>query len=262
MIWFYEHPSRQPESVWSTTICTFCQTPLHLLHSAQDVIRHKVRGTLEKQLYVCPACGWWKVEGQRALEDVVHSMQSFSTLGAAASLRELDLTDLSTPIEEVRSYLVAKYDKRFDINPRAFEETVASVFRDLGYSAETTAYSNDDGIDAILTRGRETIGVQVKRYKNAIKVEQIRSLAGALLLGGITRGIFVTTSTFQRGAAPTTQQFRCRGYKIELMDATRFYDTLKLAQRTMYGSFEDFPIKECMDRLEQIDDTITVRWDL
>lgn len=183
-------------------------------------------------------------------------------MGAAASLRELDLTDLSTPIEEIRSYLVAKYDKRFDINPQAFEETVASVFRDLGYSAETTAYSNDDGIDVILTRGRETIGVQVKRYTNAIKVEQIRSLAGALVFGGITRGIFVTTSTFQRGATPTTQQFSYRGYKIELVNATRFYDTLKLAQRAMYGSFEDFPIKECMDHLVQIDDTTMVGWDL
>jgi restriction system protein len=53
-----------------------------------------------------------------------------------------------------------------------FEETVASVFRSLGYDATVTAYSGDGGIDVILHKGEERIGVQVKRYRNSISVEQ------------------------------------------------------------------------------------------
>jgi len=36
------------------------------------------------------------------------------------------------------------------VNPRVFEETVASVFRDLGYHTRITGYSHDDGIDVVM----------------------------------------------------------------------------------------------------------------
>jgi restriction system protein len=190
-----------------------------------------------KRLFVCPVCGWWKAEARQEIDDWVHLRGHSVVYGAAASLRELDLSDISTPINDVRSYLAAKYENRFILHPRLFEETVASVFGNLGYTAEATAYSGDDGIDVILKRADETIGIQVKRYRGSVEVEQIRSLAGALLLNGLTRGIFVTTSNFQRGGKTTTEKYAARGYEIELLDAERFYDALKIAQREMYGAF-------------------------
>ena len=49
-------------------------------------------------------------------------------------------------------------------------------FGDLGYRARVTAYSGDDGIDVILDGDDDkAVGVQVKRYKNRIEVDQIRS---------------------------------------------------------------------------------------
>ena len=92
--------------------------------------------------------------------------------------RNLNLSDLTLPIQEVRDFLTANFESRFTVHPRLFEETVASVFRDLGYEVIVTGYSTDDGIDVILERGGETIGVQVKRWKNSIKVGQIRELVG------------------------------------------------------------------------------------
>ncbi len=148
--------------------------------------------------------------------------------------------------------MTAKYERRFDVHPRVFEETVASVFRDLGYTAEVTAYSGDDGIDIILARGAETVGVQVKRYKNAIEVEQIRSLAGALVLGDMTSGIYVTTSRFRSGAGKAVENFAQRGYRIELIDAGRFYDALKLVQRKAYQSFAEFPKKDVLGNLPRL----------
>src|SRR5215471_4535240 len=136
-IWTYSDVSHEPHYVWSGNTCTFCQTEMKLLHRQIDNISTlKSTGSHEKRLFVCPVCGWWKADGQQEIDAWVHHT-GFSTIeGAAASLRELDLTDISTPIQEVRSYLAVKYEQRFTMHPRLFEETIASVFRDLGYEAE------------------------------------------------------------------------------------------------------------------------------
>ncbi|WP_158244292.1 restriction endonuclease [Trinickia dabaoshanensis] len=162
--------------------------------------------------------------------------------GAAGSLRELDLTDIQHPLQDVRDYLTIRYDKRFELHPRLFEETVASVFRDRGFLPRVTSYSGDGGIDVILERPGERIGVQVKRYKNAISAEQIRSLAGALLIGGYTKGVFVTTSRYQPGATEVTALASARGMAIKLLDAPRFFDELKIAQRSKFQAkdYENF----------------------
>jgi restriction system protein len=142
----------------------------------------------------------------------------------------LDLPDLHEPLTEVREYLLQRYEKRFDIHPRLFERTVASVFRDLGYRVTLTAYSGDGGIDAVLQSHNETIGVQVKRYRDAIEADQIRSFAGALVLSGQTRGVFITTSRFQKGASSAAELFKRRGLLIELTDSEAFFKKLGLAQ--------------------------------
>jgi len=112
-------------------------------------------------------------------------------------------------------------------------------------------YSRDGGIDAFLQKDGQTVGVQVKRFRSSIKVEQIRSLAGALLSKGLTKGIFVTTSSFQRGAQPEADHLATKGYAIQLMDSARLFDALKIAQRQKYRSGRDFP-KELLDDLPLI----------
>jgi len=185
---------------------------------------------------MCPTCGWWKIS--REVGDLIDEFVEY--YGAVATLHDLDLIDLSTPIEEVKQYLVAKYESRYDMHPRLFEETVASVFRGLGYRAKVTAYSGDGGIDIIL-EGQDSneIGVQVKRYRNSISVEQIRSLVGALMLERYTKGIFVTTSKFQSGASGVAKRAALRGIQIELIDAEKFFDALKIVQRKNYEKGPD-----------------------
>lgn len=256
-IWTYSTLSREPEYVWSDDNCIFCRDRMRVLcRRCDDISNIKAKGTFEKCLLVCDVCGWWKAEGTQDIDDFTHDIQFRSIYGAAASLRELDLTDVSAPLTEVRSYLLAKYEVRGNVHPRLFEQTVASVFGDLGYQSQATSYSGDDGIDVILARGNEVIGVQVKRYKSSIEVDQIRSLAGALLLNGLTRGIFVTTSTFQSGGADTAKRLGERGQAIQLVDADAFYDLLKLAQRDRYASFEDFPVKEVFSALVMLEDRV------
>jgi restriction endonuclease Mrr len=185
-------------------------------------------------------CGWWAASEKRIVYDFEYDTESEQSSGLAGILLNLDLSDQSLPISEIRSYLVARYQSRFDIDPHLMEEVVASVYKDLGYSAEAVGRTGDGGIDVILTGPKSVrTGVQVKRYQNSIKVEQIRAFLGALVLKGYTKGIFITTSSFQRGVFEATQIAEARGFAIELVDAPRFLAALRIAQRERYNSVDD-----------------------
>lgn len=239
-VWQYADIARDTEVVWARC-CPFCASDLTTIYEEREDTRRLFPGFRStpwisnhrdgiKRVETCSACGWWKATDMGDQEGIRPQYDTRYVLGAAASLRELDLQDLTTPLQDVRDFLVVNYGARLRTHPRLFEECVASVFRSLGYCAVVTAYSGDGGIDAILEKDGKQIGVQVKRYKNSISVEQIRSLAGALVLHGMAEGIFVTTSSFQRGAAALAEAYDLRGHRIELVDAKRFYDALKLGQ--------------------------------
>lgn len=233
-IWKYSETSNDVDSFWNKKKCPFCKIDLKLLFEGKE------SEYLETNFQFCQKCGWWKIiERAKSVyeTDEIRMIKGIVEVSSAvASLKELDLTDIKNPLNEIRNYLVVKYEKRFNVNPRVFENVVCSVFRDLGYNAITTAYSGDGGIDVILQRDKEIIGVQVKCTKNKIQVEQIRSLAGALVLGDMTSGIFLTTSEFTRGGLQTTEKYNSKGFKIRLLDAEKFYKDLEFTQRELYKS--------------------------
>lgn len=209
--------------------CIYCRYRMHRmkpLKFEQDDLCYLV------QLSICLRCGWWYVyrvhQGEHPRSrDLIEGYS-----GAIGSLKELDLEDVSAPLDEVRQYLLAKRDAVFRVHPRLFEEVVCSVFRSFGWTARVTAYSGDEGIDVILDSGSgKTVGVQVKRYQEKAKIEaeQIRSLAGALIINGLTKGVFVTTSSFRKGAKRTANKLSSIGYPIELVDAARFFDALDIS---------------------------------
>ncbi len=235
-MWDYAEASRivTLESVASDT-CIFCQRELVRIPSERFEAGTKV---LLAQVSVCPACGWWSVYRvhQNEYERTAGLAEGYS--GTIGCLKELDLADLSVPLSEVRQYFLAKKDSMVDAHPRLFEEVVASVFSALGWTTRVTAYSGDDGIDVVLDGPEDkTVGVQVKRNRptRSIEAEQIRSFAGALLLNGLTRGVFVTTSKFRKGARRAATKYEAIGLPIQLLDAEGFLSALGVAQ---VSSFE------------------------
>lgn len=182
-------------------------------------------------IHYCWNCGWWRLIKNICVCAREHQIWDIK-FGCAGALRNLDVTDINVPLQDVRKFLTVNYAKRINVNPRLFEELVADVFRGLGYLAYVTAYSKDGGIDIVLKEANgSTIGVQVKRQKNAIEAEQIRSFVGALLLGDYTSGIYVTTSHYRSGATDAACKSGEKGIAIELLDAKRFYDALNIAQK-------------------------------
>jgi restriction system protein len=235
-VWHYQEQHGADESLAFRDMCIYCGT--RLARDQED----ETKATLYEEMNygwsdnfttrsaaiigICPECGWWKYAIGTRIGDAKQSNYHVKI----GSLKKLDLSDVTIPIQEVRDYLTANFESRFELHPRKFEEVVGSVFADRGYSVRVTAYSGDGGIDVILDAENSTIGIQVKRYKHKIGVNQIRELTGALVIGGHTRGIFVTTSEFQSGAIATANASGVRGYPIELIDAPRFYEALMIAQ--------------------------------
>ncbi|WP_353019021.1 restriction endonuclease [Mesorhizobium sp. M0999] len=76
------------------------------------------------------------------------------------------------------------------LHPKRLEDIVGSIFGDFGYRPWVTAYRADGGIDVYLDSDQGLVGIQVKRTKNPIEIEQVNSLTGALLVNDCTSGVF------------------------------------------------------------------------
>ena len=113
-----------------------------------------------------------------------------------------------------------------ELSPALFERLVVDLIVAMGYGGSRNSVvqklgkSGDEGIDGIVNEdplGLDVVYVQAKRYAsdNTIGRERIQQFAGALVGQGASKGVFVTTSSFSRGA--TEYAFRVP-QKIILVD--------------------------------------------
>lgn len=280
-VWQYEYLGEPPELGETLgSCCRFCSTHLHWndlpdlwpksfeeidrIHKEEIDFMAETHGdfifdNLEIQRVdehvtkygCCPACGWWLISKQLIL--TTENQNWIVQYGTAGELKPLDLSDISLPIDEIRNYLCARYDFRYHVNSHKFEDVVGSVFSSLGYKACVTAYSGDGGIDVVLQNDEEgLIGVQVKRYKNSIQVEQIRAFLGALVLNGHTEGLFITTSKFQSGASECARIAGQHGVLIDLVDADKFLKMLKVAQIADFNDSSSFLESNPLEKVPEL----------
>lgn len=180
------------------------------------------------QFRLCAACGWWCIVQGIHYE----TCRPFITFNWAAGCLRNEQASLSAiAVKEMRQALCACYERRWSIEPRQMEDIVASVFKSSGCQTRISKQSHDGGIDVFgIDQAGSPFGVQVKRHQNKIRIEEIRSFLGALLLHGIAQGVFVTTSTFTSGASRLQQQARFAGIRLECIDAQHLFEMIKAAQ--------------------------------
>ena len=58
-------------------------------------------------------------------------------------------------------------------------------------------------------------------------------------LNGNTHGIYITTSTYTRGATTTAEKYETLGYKLDLVDSERLLEAIHSTTRPTYTSLED-----------------------
>jgi restriction system protein len=113
----------------------------------------------------------------------------------------------------------------FEMDPLAFEELVAELFRAMGMQAVTTVRSNDGGVDVDALdptpiRGGKIV-VQVKRYRGTVPPTAVRDLYGTVQDAGANKGVLVTTSGF----GPGSHTF-AHGKPLELVAGPELVDLL------------------------------------
>lgn len=128
--------------------------------------------------------------------------------------------------EQISNALAADLLARLrDSEPAFFEGVIVELLLKMGYGYGTAAgnvlgRSGDDGVDGVINLdplGVDQVYVQAKRYQAASPIGSgaIRDFYGALGLKDVTKGIFVTTSTFTPSARSTAEKL---GARLVLID--------------------------------------------
>lgn len=235
-IWTYNATGATAPEDEQLDVCIYCSARLATLRSLRDP---DPRRSLDLQFQACPVCGWWVVSNVPDNSGNLGWEKSMPR--ACGSLVNFDISDIALPTAELHEYLTKHYTDRFYLHPKKYEDIVGSVFRGFGYEVRITSYAGDQGIDLFVLDAttNNVVGVQVKRHRGRIEAHQIREFVGALVLGGLTRGVFVTTSHYRRGARGAASIAAERGVAVELWNADDFYQKLCLTSRPPYDRSDD-----------------------
>lgn len=110
-------------------------------------------------------------------------------------------------------------EKLKTIDPYYFEKVILILLKKMGYGEFVeTSKSSDGGIDGIINEdklGLDKIYIQAKRFtENKVREKDIRNFIGAMS-GDTNKGVFVTTSIFDKGAEEKAKNAH---HKIILID--------------------------------------------
>lgn len=86
------------------------------------------------------------------------------------------------------------------LSGKQFENELANLYRKLGYKADLTDASGDEGVDIWLIQNEVRVPVQCKAHKRSIGVAAVREFYGSMNHFKSETGIFVSLSGFTKGA--------------------------------------------------------------
>lgn len=96
-----------------------------------------------------------------------------------------------------------------EMSGRDFETFVAVRMQGAGWHIETTAASNDYGVDLIATNRRDVVAVQCKRYSKAVGVRAVQEVVAGARHYACTRTMVVSNQDFTRQAQALAATSKC-----------------------------------------------------
>lgn len=113
------------------------------------------------------------------------------------------------------------------MHPFKFEDYVAKLYKNMGYSVKQTKRTWDGGKDIVATKNGQTYFVECKRYSDPINVHKMRDFVGACVLGGKdVKGIYVTTSSFTNDAKSAANRIG-----IQMIDGNKLMGMIRSKTR-------------------------------
>jgi restriction system protein len=148
-----------------------------------------------------------------------------SSYGSQASAAERNLAATTAAIPTAPTQWSAEVFHL--IEWRRFEALVEALFQQSGFRTESQSHGADEGVDIWLyldSHGPKAVDlVQCKHWQSKrVGVDKVRELAGVLANKKISRGRFVTSSTF----TPEAIRFAEESNVINLIDATTLLDLI------------------------------------
>jgi hypothetical protein len=142
----------------------------------------------------------------------------------AAALRSSELRALTNK-------WLSRSELYLQMTSQRFEDSVAALFRQLGYEVKQTPYSNDRGKDAIAQKGGRKYLIECKLYgpDNTIGRRDLQIFVAAMKEENAEGGFYINTGRFTKTAIEYAAE-----NQIDLYDAKRFPVLVNAA----------FPVKE------------------
>ncbi len=104
------------------------------------------------------------------------------------------------------------------MTPKQFEDLVCEHFRNKGYKAEATSYSNDYGVDVFAIKGKEKIAVQAKMYGGGtrkINRQMVMELHGAKDYFDCTKAVIATDGILLADAVEVADKLKIEVLNID-----------------------------------------------
>lgn len=123
-------------------------------------------------------------------------------------------------------------DQMAKMDPFRFEQLVVDLLFAMGYggsreeAASVTRKTNDEGIDGIINEDRlglDVIYIQAKRWQSTVGRVELQNFVGALAGKQAHKGVFITTSEFNKNAV---EYAKAVPQKIILIDGVRLADLM------------------------------------
>jgi restriction system protein len=179
--------------------------------------------------------------GKLSLKDLQSDPDFINHRESTKSEKEIEIGDVNVNVEnaspqdlidsgfttietEVKNELLEKLK---EIDPYYFEKVILILLKKMGYGDFIeTSKSGDGGIDGIINEdklGLEKIYTQAKRYnENKVREKDIRNFIGAMS-GDTSKGVFITTSTFDESAIKKAREAH---HSIILIDGHKLVDLM------------------------------------
>jgi restriction system protein len=169
-------------------------------------------------------CGWAWVAQDNEL----------SLTQKVTELKQFDLNSPNLPLDELGAHLRRNVSDVQGLDWTRFEDLTNDVFKANGFQTIQTARTKDGGADILLLASADDCIagiVECKQYDRGrpIGVSTVRSLVGAAVYWDVREAYLVTSSSFTSYSKKSVEEFKERGYHLNLVDATEFLKRPNLA---------------------------------
>ena len=113
-----------------------------------------------------------------------------------------------------------------------FEEYLTTLFQVLGYHAENTKISRDQGVDVIVSKSGKKYGIQAKYYSQPVGNFAVQEIIAGREYFKLSKGIVITNATYTASAKDLAEKTQ-----IRLIDGDELQQIIRLAKAGKGSTF-------------------------